>query len=129
MSYTKGLHHIALNVADIERSIDFYRRAFAMKLVRRWGESPKAAMLDIGDGAILEMFEKPEAAGAKGALIHIALRTDDLDAAFAHAIEAGATEQTSPRDVDVQAEEPYPIRIAFVKGPDGEPVELFTERS
>jgi glyoxylase I family protein len=129
MQHTAGLHHVAMNVADIDRSIDFYLKAFDMTLIRRWGDSPKAAMLDIGDGAILELFERPEAAGREGALIHIALRTDDVDAAYAHALDAGATEQTTPRDVDLQAEAAYPIRIAFVKGPDGEPVELFTERS
>ena len=64
-----------------------------------------------------------------GLLIHIALRADDVDAAYARAIETGAGEQTTPRDVDVEAEEPYPIRIAFVVGPDGEPVELFHERT
>lgn len=129
MNYTAGLHHVALNVADIDRSVDFYNRAFGMSIVRRWGDDPRAAMLDMGDGAILEMFEKPEAAGQQGALIHIALRTEDVDAAYEHALAEGAGEQTTPRDVDVQAEEPYPIRIAFVKGPDGEPVELFSERS
>jgi glyoxylase I family protein len=126
---TKSLHHIAMNVSDIEKSIDFYTRAFDFSLVRRWGDANKAAMLDMGDGTILEMFERPAEVGKQGVLIHIALRADDVDAAYAKAIEAGAGEQTTPRDVDLQAEEPYPIRIAFVVGPDGEPVELFHERA
>ncbi|MFW5813890.1 MAG: VOC family protein [Spirochaetota bacterium] len=129
MKHTAGLHHVALNVGNLERSVDFYSRAFGMSVVRRWGDDPRAAMLDMGDGAILEMFERPTAAGREGALIHIALRTDDVDAAYEHALAEGASEQTTPRDVDLQAEEPYAIRIAFVKGPDGEPVELFSERS
>ena len=32
-------------------------------------------------------------------------------------------------DVDPEAEERYPVRFAFVNGPDGEPIELFRERA
>lgn len=117
-----------MNVADIDRSIGFYREAFGFSLARRWGDSPRAAMLDMGDGTMLELFERPEGAGQAGSLLHIALHADDVDAAYAHALAHGAEEQTTPRDVDLQAEQPYPIRIAFVKGPDGESVELFHER-
>lgn len=121
----KGLHHVAMNVTSLERSISFYERAFGFTLMRKWGS---AAMLDIGDGAILELFERPDAPQQEGRLLHIAVKTDDVDAAYARAIEAGATEQTPPKDVDIPADPVFPVRLAFVKGPDGEPVELFYER-
>lgn len=123
-----GLHHIAMNVTDIERSIDFYSRAFGFAPVRRWGDSPRAAMLNMGDGAILELFERPEANRGEGFLLHIALRSDDVDAAYAHALSCGAGERVAPKNIDIPAEHPFPVRIAFVTGPDGEPVELFHER-
>jgi glyoxylase I family protein len=127
-SHNKGLHHIAMNVTDIERSIGFYIEAFGFTVMRRWGESPKAAMLDMGDGAILELFERPDAVRLDGHLIHIALRSADVDADYARARKAGAGELTPPKDVDIPSEPVFPVRIAFVKGPDGEPVELFAER-
>lgn len=127
-THDKGLHHIAMNVTDIERSIGFYRDAFGFTQIRRWGDATRAAMLDMGDGAILELFERPEAVRLDGHLVHIALRSADVDADYARALGAGAGEITAPKDVDIPAERPFPVRIAFVKGPDGEPVELFAER-
>ncbi|MFW5690023.1 MAG: VOC family protein [Spirochaetota bacterium] len=123
-----GLHHVAMNVSDIERSITFYSNAFGMKIMRRWGDSPRGAMLDMGDGAILELFERPEATLSEGMLLHIALRTDDVDAAYAHALENGGVEQTAPKDIEIPSDPSFPVRIAFVTGPDGEPVELFCEK-
>ncbi len=117
-----------MNVTDIERSIAFYREAFGFTLMRRWGESPGAAMLDMGDGAILELFERPDAVRLDGHLVHIALRSADVDADYARAMQAGAQELTAPKDVDIPSDPVFPVRIAFVKGPDGEPVELFCER-
>ena len=122
-----GIHHIAMNVREIDRSVMFYQQAFGFTRIRSWNEG-KAAMLDMGDGTILELFERPDAAGKAGSLLHIALRADDVDAAYEHALASGAGEETKPKDVDLQAESSYPIRIAFVKGPDGESIELFHER-
>ncbi len=123
-----GLHHFALNVSDIERSIGFYETALGLRLARRWGESPQAAMLDLGDGSMLELFERPESAGVTGSYFHFALRTDDIDSAYAHAVQNGAEESVAPKDVDIPSDPPFPVRIAFVNGPDGESVELFQER-
>ena len=128
MEKKKGLHHVAMNVSDIDASIRFYTDALGCSLLRRWGDEPRGAMLDMGDGAILEMFERPAATHGEGTLLHIALRAEDVDAAYQTALNVGAQEQTTPRDIDLEAEEPYPIRMAFVKGPDGEPIELFCER-
>ena len=128
MERATGIHHLALNVSDIEVSIDFYQTALGMQLSRRWGESPKAAMLDMGDGAMLELFERPDGSGVEGSYLHFALRSDNVDQAYRHAIENGATESVAPKDVDIPASPTFPVRIAFVKGPDGESVELFQER-
>lgn len=108
----------------------FYEKGFGF--VRRfgWGEGDsRAAMLDTGDGNYLEIFagsRRPAGDDApEGALLHFALRTPDVDAAYARALAAGARPQIAPKDVVIDGDFPAPVRLAFVIGPDGEVIEFF----
>ena len=56
------------------------------------------------------------------------MRTEDVDLAYARAMAAGAVSQTPPKDVDLPADPVFPVRLAFVEGPDGEVIEFFHER-
>ena len=125
-----GFHHIALRVRDFEATLRFYQDGFGF--VRRfgWGEGDsRAAMLDTGDGNYLEVFagsKRPAGEDAPaGALLHLALRTPDVDAAYARALAAGAKPQTPPQDVEIAGDYPLPVRLAFVVGLDGEIIEFF----
>lgn len=125
-----GFHHVALGVRDFEATLRFYQDGFGF--IRRfgWGEGDsRAAMLDTGDGNYLEVFagsKRPAGEDApEGALLHLALRTPDVDAAYARALSAGARSQTAPQDVVIDGDYPLPVRLAFVIGPDGEVIEFF----
>jgi catechol 2,3-dioxygenase-like lactoylglutathione lyase family enzyme len=127
------LDHAGLSVGDLDAAIAFYSRAF--------GFEPEFAfdlpigdihgvMLQLGTGGRLELFERPGSCGglradspidalATRGYGHVALDTADIDASFALALEAGATERISPRP----APEPG-VRFAFVADPEGNLVEL-----
>lgn len=125
-----GFHHVALRVVDHERCVRFYQD-LGFEPVREWGEAPKrAAMLDSGDGTVIEIFEGGDpTAPSEGRIIHFALCTSDCDAAHAVALAAGAEETMAPRNVDIPTRPtPYPVRISFVKSPAGEIIEFFQER-
>ena len=128
-------HHIALRVTDFERSLRFYTEGLGMKAVLRWGEGDgAAAMLDIGDGGCIEMFAggspREIADDSAGWFFHLAIGTDDPDAAFRRAIEAGAKEKSAPGEAVIRdAGGSVPLRIAFVTGPDGEVIEFFSRRA
>ncbi len=120
-----GFHHIALKAVDFEASLAFYQ-ALGMKFYTQWGEGDgRIAMLDLGDGGILELF----AGGAEGPntnYIHFAMKVDDVDAAYAAAIAAGAKPKSEPKVVPLQS---APVKLTlncgFVYGPSGEELEFF----
>jgi len=125
-----GFHHVAIRVVDFDASELFYR-ALGFSPVREWGAAPKrAAMLDGGDGTVIEIFEGGSAeTPSEGRIIHFALRAADCDAAHALALRAGALETMAPKDVDIPSRpQPLPVRISFVKAPGGEIIEFFTEK-
>ena len=122
-----GFHHVALKTADLDASIAFYEK-LGMKFYTSWGEGDgRIAMMDFGDGGILELF-----AGGNGEeqanprYIHFALKADDVDLAYAKALEAGAKPKSAPKVVPLDSK---PVKLTlnccFVYGPDGEEVEFF----
>lgn len=123
-----GFHHVALEANDFEATLKFYK-ALGMKEVSRWGNPEKTiAMLDVGDGGIIEIFSdgSDEKFHANGKWAHFALAVDDVDAAYEVAIKAGGISKIEPKNVPLDAiPEKKTIRIAFVYGPSGEEVEFF----
>lgn len=126
-----GIHHIALRASDLDRSIDFYTKALGFHVMARWGEdAQQIAMLDTGDGTVLEIFHGGRISGKvdetqAGAMFHLAFTVDDVDQAFTCAIQNGAVEKIAPRNVQLPAvPQPLSLRNAFVFGPDGEILEF-----
>lgn len=126
-----GFHHVAIRARDFDKSVHFYTHALGFSIKVAWGEKPKrAAMLDTGDGNYLEIFERPEQAppSDEGIILHFAIRTGDTDAATARAQAAGAVVTVAPKHVDIPITNipgPLPVRLSFIKGPDGEVIEFF----
>ena len=129
-SFGPGFHHIAIRATDFEATIRFYTDGFGFRRAYSWGEGDgQAALLDTGDGNYLEVFaggKRPHGEEVpEGALLHFALRTGDVDAAYARAMATGARSRMEPKDVPINGDRPLTFRIAFVTGLDGEIVEFF----
>lgn len=124
-----GFHHVGLKAADYEKSRAFYR-ALGMEETLSWGEGERAiSLFDLGDGGKIEIFANGgEEFSPNGKWIHFALHADDVDAAYAAALSVGATPITPPKTVELNSRPRLAtIRVAFVAGPDGEQIELFSE--
>lgn len=126
-----GFHHLALYASDFERTMKFYMDGLGCHYIRGWGEGlGRVAMIDFGGGSLLEVFAKGSAEEQQNArFIHLAIATTDPDGAYEAALKAGAEALTPPKEVTIAAEEPMPVRLAFVKGPDGEILEFFHDKS
>jgi lactoylglutathione lyase len=70
-----GINHVALEVADLERSLDFYGRIFELRLR---GRSPHMAFVDLGDQFLALMEGR---SGPPDATRHFGLVVDDKEEA------------------------------------------------
>lgn len=126
MRFAYTIHY----VADVEASLAFYEQAFG--LVRRfvapgggYGElETGATALAFADHATArDSLGQDYAAGdgsARPLGVEVGLVTDDVDAAFARAVKAGATPLKAP------TVKPWGQTVAYVRCPDGSLVELCT---
>ncbi len=125
-----GFHHAGLSSSDLERSLRFYTEGLGGKLMRSWGEGTgRIAMVDMGGGAVLEIFANGQPVPEQNSrFVHLALHVDSPDEAYEKAMKAGASSYMEPQDMVLPSEPPCPIRVAFVKGPDGELLEFIHEK-
>lgn len=83
-------------------------------------------MVDAG-GCRLEIMANGQT-GADGVVNHFALATDQVDACIAVARQWGLEVTMEPQDKILPSQPPFPVRVAFFRGPAGERVELMQEK-
>ena len=121
-----GCHHIAIQTRDWDASERFYIEVMGMeKTVEFIGGGRRIALLDIGDGSHLELFEPTadlEDTAANDTLTHFALTTTDITAALERVRAAGMEITREATDVNLGGMD---VTIAFFTGPSGEVIEFF----
>ena len=126
-----GFHHVAVGVHDFDAAVRFYTEALGFKEKVSWGEgNQRAVMLDTGQSSYLEVFAggaaPPKDDDPSGPVLHIAIRTTDVDGTIERVRAAGFRVTTEPEDITIPARpQPLPVRLAFFRGPAGEEIELF----
>jgi lactoylglutathione lyase len=115
-----GLAHIGIFVKDMDASIDFYKRlGFVLDTEENAGV--RLAFLSAGT-CLIELIEQPDAARPAGAVDHVAVTVDDLDAAILRAAENGIEiDASTVRSLDILGG----VKNVFFSGPDGERLEFF----
>lgn len=124
-----GLHHIAVQTQDWHASLRFYQDTLGMEIVARFGTPErKIAMLDMGDGSCMELFEptietpSTDSETPNDPITHIALTTTDARAALERVREANYEVTIEPKDAVLENKK---VTVAFFKGPNGEVIEFF----
>ena len=117
---TFGLTHIALAVADPERSLRFYEAVFGVKEYYRDASTIQAQ----GPGKDVIAFERdPERAGRAGGIAHFGFRlksASDIDAAVKAVEQAGGK-------ITTRGEFAPGYPFAFATDPDGYAIEIWFE--
>lgn len=124
-----GFHHMALYASDFDKSLAFYQK-LGMSVYTAWGEGDnRIALLDTGDGTMVELFAKPgREMASEGRWQHLALHVENVEAALQTALAAGAKLQMPVTVMDLDSHpRKITIQIAFVYGPDGEVVEFIKQ--
>lgn len=123
------IFHIFLAVKSIDRSIEFYTKAFegAKVLYEFRIDGFDITMLGLGNGVVLELLEKPYDE-SDGKWQHIAFECTDIEAQYQRLMEAGATIRMPLEMTTVlKGRNGYPDTHCcgvHVLGPDGEEIEL-----
>ncbi|MDI3531178.1 MAG: lactoylglutathione lyase [Candidatus Atribacteria bacterium] len=127
---TKNINHIAINVKDMEKSIEFYGKIIGFEQGR--SVRLEDLKLDItffklpGGNTLLELIHYDEAnvippydVTDRGILRHIAFTVDNVDAVAEELKKNGFEPHFGPIDL-----EPLGIRVVLVKDPNGVEVEF-----
>lgn len=130
-----SVHHHGISVADLERSLSFYRDALGFEVIDRYTlddeglsaavgaeTTGRFAQLDGGDARV-ELVEYdagqpvPQAAVYDTGATHLGIEVEDIDAAY-EALPDGVEAVSGPRTTGSGT------RICFLRDPDGTLVEL-----
>ena len=118
----KRIDHVAIHVADLDRSTAFYERHFSFKkyFQHAAGGGMQIAYLKLGD-TVLELTHRTD-----GAMMgfHFCLETDNFDETVAKLQMDGVKLIRAPHDTAAREPRENGWRRVVFGGPDGEQIEL-----
>jgi lactoylglutathione lyase len=118
----KRIDHVAIHVADLDRSIQFYQRHFGFKhyFQHAAGSGAQIAYLKLGD-TVLELTHHFDGAMTG---FHFCLETSDFDETVAQLQRDGVKLLRAPHDTAAREARETGWRRVVFGGPDGEQIEL-----
>jgi catechol 2,3-dioxygenase-like lactoylglutathione lyase family enzyme len=128
---TSGFNHVATSTANLDRYLEFYGEIFGAQvrhIMEAEGDHPRMAIVDMGGGSALNVFEVPAESivgdrtkmGGRGPIDHYALAVESeerLHEIRDHLVSVGA----SPGDVTQFGPAMFSV---FFRDPDGAELEV-----
>jgi len=118
----KRIDHVAIHVADLDRSVKFYEKHFGFKhyFQHAAGTGLQIAYLKLGD-TVLELTHHFDGAMTG---FHFCLETDSFDETVAKLQQDGVQLIRAPHDTAAREPRETGWRRVVFGGPDGEQIEL-----
>lgn len=120
-----SLDQYCINVSNLERSVHFYEQVLGLEVTHRI-EIPNVTEIVLaspdGTGGRIQLAWHHDQKGPidhGNALWKLYLRTDDCQALYQRAIDAGSKSISAPARL-----ERWPVTAAFIEDPDGYQVEI-----
>lgn len=124
----KGIHHVSMRCREAGKFAEmkhFYRDVLGLEIVREW---EKGFMAEAGN-CWLEIMLGGNVSDQTGIIRHFAFFTDQPDELIETVRKAGYEIIEEPHDICIPSDPEIPARIAFCRGPLGEEIEFFFDRS
>lgn len=121
--HVTGLQHIGVPTNDIKATVAFYESIGFTVALRTANEAAGEPVCFLKlKNVCVETYENHQAVGRPGAIDHVALDVDDVDAAFAAVKAAGH----APIEAEIQFLPFWEKGVRFfnITGPNGEKVEF-----
>lgn len=115
--FIADIHHVSINVADIDRSAAFYTDILGLAVLPRPDFPFPGRWLDAGAGRQVHLIQTDQVPDDVGQ--HFAFRSTDLDQLCAHLSAHGVT-VAGPKPVGAG-------RQAFFHDPDGNRLEIYQD--
>jgi lactoylglutathione lyase len=127
----KGLAHIGVHTADMEKSIQFYTEILGFELLHQKdlvnpNGTTRLGFVNVG-GLVIELIQPADVSGVKerkaGIIDHIAIEVKDIDQVILKLKAKGVEFNSAEKGVNKTLFNG--ISNIFFKGPNGESLELF----
>ncbi|MFC4029887.1 VOC family protein [Streptomyces polygonati] len=141
------LMHVAILCPDVDASLRFYREGLGFSRTYEWTKTSTATgeqvwcgrgvYVELEGQTYIELFDGGTAGtdSSAGPLQHLALIVPSVDEAYTRCLAAGGsafpleTWDGGPTTVTINGDPEMLVRVAFVRGPAGELIELYEQYS
>lgn len=112
-------NHIAVHVADLEKSSQFYEEILDLKEIEEPFKDGLHVWYDIGGGSALHLIEAPDVPGVISKVNHLCFSMENMDSFITRLKNTGYPFEDWPGEKGKITTRPDGVRQIYIQDPDG----------